>query len=45
MKKLLIGLVLFGIAISARSEGTVIINQPNGGQTVCIMQGGYVVCY
>jgi hypothetical protein len=29
----------------AGDDGIIIINQPNGGQTVCITQGSYVVCY
>ena len=31
-----------GYALSAE---TIIINQPNGGQTICIVQGAFVTCY
>jgi hypothetical protein len=40
---LLICMVLLPISVAASQ--TVIINQPGGGQTVCIVQGGYVTCY
>jgi len=33
------------IAAALADDNIVIINQPSGGQTVCVMQGSYVVCY
>lgn len=33
------------VPMSVAASQTVIINQPGGGQTVCIIQGGYVTCY
>ena len=35
---------LIHIAVAVAAE-PVIINQPSGGQTVCIVQGSYIVCY
>jgi hypothetical protein len=35
---------LIHIAVAVAAE-PVIINQPGGGQTVCIVQGSYIVCY
>ena len=34
-----------GHAIAAMADETVIINQPDGGQRVCVIQGSYVVCF
>ena len=31
--------------VVALAAEPVIINTPTGGQTVCIVQGGYIVCY
>lgn len=32
-------------AIAAIAAEPVIINQPDGGQTVCIISGSYITCY
>ena len=49
MKYFLVFVWLFFLAHIAAAlagdDGILIINQPNGGQTVCITQGSYVVCY
>lgn len=47
IKWLLIVMVLyFGFHIyNALAETPIIINQPDGGQRVCIVQGGFVTCY
>lgn len=45
MKKLLITLLLVGSIIPALASQPIIINQPDGGQTVCIVQGSYITCY
>ena len=38
--------VLFStLALQAFGAETIIINDPRGGQTVCIVQGSYVTCY
>ena len=43
---LLFALLYFGAHIyHAMAETPVIINTPDGGQRVCIVQGGYVTCY
>jgi len=33
------------IAAALANDSIIVINQPNGGQTVCVYQGSYVVCY
>lgn len=43
MKKLL-ALLTLAICLNAQAK-TIIINQPDGGQTVCIVQGTVVTCY
>jgi hypothetical protein len=47
LKWLLIFTALYflGHAIAAMADETVIINQPDGGQRVCVIQGSYVICY
>lgn len=44
---LLFALIYFGTHIYVAMAGTtpVIINQPGGGQTVCIVDGRYITCY
>ena len=44
---LLFAIIYFGAHIyNALAQTTpVIINQPNGGQTVCIVDGRYITCY
>ena len=37
--------IYFGCHIGYALADTIIINQPNGGQTVCIMQNGVVTCF
>jgi hypothetical protein len=44
MKTLLFTLLL-SQACWVLADETIIINDPRGGQTVCIVQGPYVVCY
>ena len=44
MKKLLITLLLVQ-ACGVFATEIVVINPPSGGQTVCIVQGGYVTCF
>jgi hypothetical protein len=44
MKKLLITFLLVQ-ACGVFATETVIINPPGGGQTVCIIQCGYVTCF
>jgi hypothetical protein len=38
-------LYFLGHMIVAVAAEPVIINQPDGGQRVCIISGGYVTCY
>jgi hypothetical protein len=38
-------LYFLGHVIAAVAAEPVIINQPDGGQRVCIISGGYVTCY
>jgi len=45
MTKLLVILTVCLISSPVLAAETIIINQPNGGQTVCISQGGYMTCY
>ena len=33
------------MAAALANDSIIVINQPNGGQTVCVYQGSYVVCY
>ena len=43
---LIIAVMYFGFHIyNALAETPVIINTPDGGQRVCIVQGGFVTCY
>lgn len=39
----LMGLIFWGNAWG--NSKTVIINQPSGGQTVCIINGNIITCY
>lgn len=45
MKKLLLIALLYNSVVFAQPKDIVIINQPNGGQTVCIVLNGVVTCY
>lgn len=45
MKKLLITLLTAWVSTAALATQPIIINQPDGGQTVCIVQGSYITCY
>lgn len=47
MKYFLVFVWLFFLAhiVSALADETVVINQPDGGQKVCIVQGSYITCY
>lgn len=38
-------LYFLGHMVSALAAQPIIINQPDGGQKVCIVSGGYVTCY
>ena len=44
---LIVMILYFGFHIYNALAGTtpVIINQPDGGQTVCIVDGRYITCY
>ena len=43
---LVIAIVYFGFHIAnALANSTVVINQPGGGQMVCINQGGFITCF
>ena len=44
MKKL-IATLLITLSTTVLASQTIIINEPSGGQTVCIVQGSYVTCY
>jgi hypothetical protein len=38
-------LYFLGHMVSAVAAQPIIINQPDGGQKVCIVSGGYVTCF
>jgi hypothetical protein len=43
---LIFGFIYFALhAIVAFGAQPIIINQPDGGQRVCIVSGGYITCY
>lgn len=45
MKTLLFTALLTCATLVQAQATPIIINQPDGGQTVCIVQGSYVTCY
>lgn len=40
-----VAMYFLGHIASALAAQPIIINQPDGGQKVCIVSGGYVTCY
>jgi hypothetical protein len=42
--KLALGTLLISLTLNSYAD-TVIINTPNGGQTVCITQNGVITCF